>query len=142
MTSLPPEPPAPPPPGDPPQAATTPPPGTIDAESKQMAMLAHLLGALVGFIGPLIIWLIKKDKSPFVDYHGKEALNFSLTLLIGYLITSVAYVGISMVTCGFGAFLPLPLVVWIFQIVFGIIACLKANNGEYYRYPICIRMIP
>lgn len=139
MASLPPEPPPPPAAASP--EAASPPPEAIDAESKQMAMLAHLLGALVGFLGPLIIWLIKKDKSPFVDYHGKEALNFAITLLIGYLITSAVYVVISMVTCGFGAFLPIPLVVYVFQLVYGIIACTKANNGEYYRYPICIRMI-
>src|SRR5437868_1922887 len=52
-------------------------------EEKQMGMLAHLLG-IIGFVGPLIIWLIKKDQSPFVDDQGKEALNFHLTMLIAY----------------------------------------------------------
>src|SRR2546423_4278523 len=56
-----------------------------DEDSKTMAMLAHLLGIL-GFLGPLIIWLIKKDQSPFVNDQGKEALNFHLTLLIGIIV--------------------------------------------------------
>ena len=48
-------------------------------------MLAHLLGALLGFLGPLIIWLVKKDDHPFVAEQSKEALNFQLTLLIWYV---------------------------------------------------------
>src|SRR4051812_11305473 len=58
-------------------------------DDKTMAMLAHLLGIVTGFVGPLIIWLVKKDQSPFVDDQGKEALNFQLTLLIGWLVASV-----------------------------------------------------
>ena len=110
-------------------------------DDRQMAMLAHLLGALFGFLGPLIIWLTKKDTSPFVDDQGKEALNFHLTLLIAYAATSVIWIVFMFVTCGFGAFLPLPLVVSVLQLVFGIIGCTKANAGETYRYPICIRFI-
>src|SRR5215213_6480869 len=67
-----------------------------DKDSKTMAMLAHLLTIFTGFLGPLIIWLMKKDQSPFVDDQGKEALNFQLTLLIGYVIgiaTSCLFVG-------------------------------------------------
>lgn len=116
-------------------------PGGLSPEAKQMAMLAHLLGALFGFLGPLIIWLTQKEKHPFVDDQGKEALNFHLTLLIAYVATSVIYIIISFVTCGFGALLPIPLIVTILQLVFGIIGCTKANNGEYYRYPINIRFI-
>lgn len=110
-------------------------------DDRQMAMLAHLLGALFGFLGPLIIWLTKRDTSPFVDDQGKEALNFHLTLLIAYAATSVIWIVLMFVTCGFGAFLPLPLVVSVLQLVFGIIGCTKANAGEAYRYPICIRFI-
>ncbi len=114
---------------------------TGESDARSMAMLAHLLGALFGFVGPLIIWLVKKDESRFVDDQGKEALNFQLTLLIAYLVSAILYVVISFVTCGIGSFLPLPLIVTIFQLVFGIIGSVKANNGEYYRYPCNIRMI-
>src|SRR5713101_1507943 len=55
-------------------------------DDKTMGMICHFLGIILGIIGPLIIWLIKKDQSKFVDDQGKEALNFQLTLLIGDLI--------------------------------------------------------
>ena len=97
-----------------------------------MAMLAHLLG-LVGFIGPLIIWLIKKDESRFVDQEGKESVNFQITLLIGYVIS-----GITAWVC-IGVFLGIA--IWIIQLVFCIMAGMKANKGQGYRYPICIRFI-
>lgn len=111
------------------------------SDARSMAMLAHLLGALFGFVGPLIIWLVKKDESRFVDDQGKEALNFQLTLLIGYVASVVLYIVISFVTCGIGSFVPLPLIVTVLQLVFGIIGAVTANNGEYYRYPFNIRMI-
>lgn len=100
-----------------------------------MAMLAHLLGAVLGFLGPLIIWLMKKDESAFVNDQGKEALNFHLTLLIAYVVTAVA----ATVTCGILFFLPLA--PWLFQIIFGIIGAVEANKGNAYRYPATIRMI-
>lgn len=113
--------------------------GGITPEGRQMAMLAHLLGALFGFLGPLIIWLTQKDKDPFANDQGKEALNFQLTMLIGYVATTVIGVVLSCVTFGLSSLLPL--VIWVFQLIFGIIAGTKANAGEYYRYPITIRFI-
>jgi uncharacterized Tic20 family protein len=107
------------------------PPPTSD--DRTMAMLAHLLGILTAFIGPLIIWLMKKEQSPFVDDQGKEALNFQLTLLIGW----VASVALSAVCIGF---LLMP-AVFICAIIFGILASVAANKGEAYRYPINIRFI-
>src|SRR5438045_5791307 len=107
------------------------PPATPD--DKTMAMLAHLLGILIGFVGPLIIWLIKKDQSPFVDDQGKESLNFQIMLIIGYVIGSIS----TMVCIGF---LLLP-AVWVFGIVFSIIAALKAKDGIAYRYPVNLRLI-
>src|SRR5262245_24427267 len=116
-------------------------PGGIPPEARQMAMLAHLLGALFGFIGPLIIWLTQREKHPFVDDQGKEALNFQLFLLILYIVTSLLWTVLMFVTCGIGALLPLPLIVTVLQLIFGIIGCTKANAGEYYRYPMTIRFI-
>jgi uncharacterized Tic20 family protein len=115
----------------------------VDKDSRTWGMMAHLsgivasilTGLLGGWIGPLIIWLVKKEDSAFVNDQGKEALNFQITLVIGYII---AY-GITLVTCGL--LFPVLFVPLILQIVFGIIASLKANNGEYYRYPMNIRMI-
>lgn len=107
--------------------------GTPSSDARTMAMVAHLLGALFGFLGPLIIWLIKKDEDEFVDDQGKEALNFQLTLLIGWVISFV----LSWVCIGF---LLIP-IVFLAQIIFGILGAMAANKGERYRYPFSIRMI-
>lgn len=101
-------------------------------DDRTMAMLCHLLG-IVGFIGPLIIWLIKKDESPVVNQHGKEALNFQLSILvysIGAWISAFILIG----------FLLMP-AVGIFSLVMVIISAVKANKGEEVRYPLCIRFI-
>lgn len=106
-----------------------------DKDARMMGMLAHVLGIVLGPIGPLIIWLVKKDESPFVDDQGKESLNFQLT----FLIVWVAVFIITVVTCGIGGLLaPVVLVV---VVVFCILAGVAANNGERYRYPINIRFI-
>lgn len=109
-----------------------------DSDARTMAMLAHLLGALCGFLGPLIIWLVKKDESRFVDDQGREALNFQLTLLIAYVAIVVLHMVTTFATWGV---LPFPLIIGVFQLVFGIIGAVRANNGEYYRYPFSIRFV-
>jgi uncharacterized Tic20 family protein len=103
------------------------------SEDKNLAMFCHLGGWLTGFLVPLIIWLIQKDKSRFVDDQGKEALNFQLTLLIAYAISvplMFVCVGIFLF---FGA--------WIFALVVCIMGTVAASKGERYRYPLCIRFI-
>jgi uncharacterized Tic20 family protein len=116
-------------------------PLSTSADDRQWGMFAHLsalLGLLAGtltFIGPLIVWLIKKDQSKFVDYHGKEALNFQINILIYSLIGWV----IAVVTCFFG--IPVPLLVLIYGIVMPIIAGMAANRGEMYKYPAIFRLI-
>jgi uncharacterized Tic20 family protein len=111
----------------------------LTSDDKQWAMFAHLSAILttytmgMGFLGPLIIWLIKKDQSKFVDDQAKEALNFHLTLLIGELI------GIATVCFIVGIFILIGL--GVFSLVMSLIAGLKANNGEWYRYPLTIRFL-
>lgn len=111
----------------------------IPQAERTQAMLTHL-SALSGFIipfgnivGPLVFWLINKDKMPFVDDQGKEALNFQITMAIASIISAV----LILVIIGF----VLIFAVMIVSVVFTIIATLKANNGEYYRYPLSIRLI-
>lgn len=103
------------------------------SDDRTMAMLAHLLALVSGFLGPLIIWLIKKDESPFVDHHGKEALNFQITMLIAWI---VAFVSI-LILIGF----VLIFVLFIAQLLFPILAAVAANKGETYRYPATLRII-
>ena len=105
------------------------------------AMLAHLLGALLGIIGPLIIYLMKKDESAYIEDQGKEAVNFHITLIIAYVVSSILWTVLAIVTCGIGGFIPLPLAVTVWQLVLGIIASTKASKGEYYRYPATLRLI-
>lgn len=110
-------------------------PATLSKDDKNMGMLAHLLGAFTGFLGPLIIWLVKKEDSAFVEQEGKESLNFQITILIIY----VALVPISIITCGFGGILYLPLFVLV--VVFSILGAMKAKEGIAYRYPFALRLI-
>lgn len=121
----------------PPPPAPEPPPVDADLvqdkDARQMAMLCHLLAIFTGFLGPLIVWLVKKDDHPFIDEQGKEALNFQFTVLIALVGGSV-----SMLLCI--GFLILP-AVWVLNIVFTILATAAANKGEHYRYPISIRFL-
>ncbi|GAA3124657.1 DUF4870 domain-containing protein [Streptosporangium carneum] len=105
-------------------------PGTDDAT---MAMLAHLLGLLTSFIGPLVLYLAKKDESPYVRAQAAEALNFQLTLMIAYVVSWV----LIFVLIGF----LLIFVVWIGSLILMIMAAVAANRGENYRYPMNIRFV-
>ncbi|SEF68695.1 hypothetical protein SAMN05444920_101375 [Nonomuraea solani] len=105
-------------------------PGSDDTT---MAMLSHLLGLLVSFVGPLVIYLMKKDESPYVRDQSAEALNFQITMFIGYAVAGILSIII------IGIFL-LP-VIWVLSLIFHIQAALAANKGENYRYPFSIRMI-
>ena len=120
----------------------TPPTGAVSpipSNERTFGMLCHL-SSLAGyvipfgnFIGPLVIWLIKKEEMPFVDDQGKESLNFQITVVIALLICiPLMFVIIGIIL--------LP-IVGILALVFSIIAAIKANNGEYYRYPLTIRFI-
>ena len=124
-----------------PEAQQQPPAAPLREEKQERtwAMVCHLaaLSALVtgfGFIiGPLVVWLIKKDEYPLVDGNGKEAVNFQLSMLI---YGAVAFV-LCFVLIGF---LLLPAVA-IFDLVMVIISSVKASKGEKVRYPLTIRLI-
>jgi uncharacterized Tic20 family protein len=121
------------------------PPETFDAgqsdkgaptkDNLTMAMLCHLLGALLGILGSLIMWLIKKDDHPFIDDQGKESVNFQLTMLIAHLVAVV----LAVVSCGFLFFAPG--VTYVIGLVLGIMGAVEANQGKWYRYPFNIRFI-
>ena len=105
----------------------------ISQDAKNMAMLCHLLGLLTNFLGPLILWLIKKDEDSFIDKQGKEALNFQITVAIAGIVS-----GLLMFACI--GFILLP-VVCVLDLVFSIVACVKSSKGEDYRYPVSIRLV-
>jgi uncharacterized Tic20 family protein len=111
----------------------------IAQEEKTWGMLAHL-SSLSGFIipfgsllGPLVIWLIKKDTMPFVADQGKEALNFNITVLIAAIISGL----LTLILIGF----LLLAVVGIGWLVLTIMATIAANKGEAYRYPFTWRLV-
>lgn len=123
-----------PPPSDAPEPAAG--PSTEPTkDDRNLAMLAHLLGIFTWFLGPLLIWLLKKDQSPYIDSQGKEALNFQITIGIAYLAVGV----LSCLTLGFGALLG-P-IIWIVAIIFGIMGAVGASRGEPFRYPIAVRLV-
>ncbi len=105
----------------------------VSKDARMWAMFCHLLGLFTCFIGPLIIWLIKKDEDPFIDNQGKEALNFQITVAIAGIVSAV----LTVVCVGFF----LGIAVSIADLVFCILASIKANGGEKYRYPVSIRFI-
>lgn len=114
-------------------------------EEKTAAMWGHL-GGIFNWVGPLIVFLIYKDRSPFVKQESKEALNFQLTSLIGFIVVAIV-LGILGGVLAF-IFPPLALLatgliylVPIYWIVFAIIGAVRVNNGGSYRYPLTIRMI-
>jgi len=110
------------------------PPPIASQDDKTLGMVMHIL-CLVGFpiIGPLIIWLMKKDQSPYLDAQGRELLNFQISYFI-YAMISVVLIA---VLIG----IVLIFAVGIASLVFTIIGLVKAADGKVYRFPLCIRML-
>jgi len=125
------------------------PTGLVSAESpdaKTMGMLAHLLVIFTGFIGPLIIWLVKKDQSPFVNQQGKEALNWGITITIAFvaifvLSFLVVWIPVLGLIVGWMLYCLIGPAIGVCNIVFGILSTITVNKGQPYRYPVCIRLI-
>ena len=113
---------------------------TLTREERNLAMLSHLL-ALTGYVGvplgnivaPLIIYLMKKDESPFVAEQSRESLNFQISMSIYALVSGV----LTLILIGF----LLLAAIWVAGVVLTIIASVKVANGEAYRYPLTIRLI-
>jgi len=108
-------------------------------DANMWAMFCHL-SALVGFIiplgniiGPLVIWILKKDEYPLVNENGKEALNFQISMTI-YIIASIILI---IVVIG----IPLLIALGLFELIAIVIAAIKANDGITFRYPLTIRFI-
>jgi uncharacterized Tic20 family protein len=121
--------------------STTPPPPTppvgpqpmSDSDARLWAMLGQLSGIVLGFIGPLIVMLVFGPRNAFVKSQSTEALNFQITIAIAYVVSIILTLVV------IGAFLLM--IVWVVNIVFCIIAGLKNNSGEEYRYPYTLRLV-
>jgi uncharacterized Tic20 family protein len=134
-----------PPSAQPPQPAPSTPPGP-ESQARTWNMLCHL-SALAGFIipfgnmlGPLLVWQIKKNEIPSVNVHGKAALNFQITVTLAAFIGVVVAVILSFFCVGF-LLIPLVVLIGLAGLVFAIIAGIKANNGEDYKYPFSLNLV-
>ena len=118
-----------------------------------LALLTSWAAGVAGLVGALAVWLLKRDASPFVAEHAREALNFNLSMLLyacaaGAL--AVLLVGMSVLTLGIGLVLTLPagvllalaaVAIALLWLVCSIIATVRAFNGEPYRYPLSLRLV-
>ena len=136
---------APPSAGSPP-FQPAPSPGAAESQARTWNMLCHL-SALAGFIipfgnilGPLLIWQIKKNEIPSTDVHGKAALNFQITVTILVFAGAVGAIILSFIGIGVLLF-PLVFLVGLCGLIFAIIAGIKANNGQDYKYPYSFELV-
>ena len=97
------------------------------------ALSGIFLHAIGHILGPLIVWLIKRADSPEIDAHGKESLNFQLSMLIYNVIAGI----LCIVLIG----IPILILLYILNIVLVIVASIKASEGVLYRYPMTIRFL-
>ena len=120
----------------PPESVTPiPPVAGGSTEDRNLAMLTHLSGIILGFIVPLIVWLVNKDNAAksYLTTESKEALNFQLTVLIGYVICWI----LTFILIG----ALLWFIVWIVNLVFCILAAVAVSSKGSYRYPFAVRLI-
>lgn len=114
----------------------------INRDDKNLAVLAHLLPMFgfmvpgVNIVIPLVIWLLKRDKSLYIEHHARESLNFQITitlLVILWVVLKLMLVGLLL--------LPLVPVIVIVVLIFMVRAAMKAGSGEFYRYPMSLRLV-
>lgn len=117
----------------------------MDNNARLWATLTHLAALSmfftgVGFIlGPFVVWILKRNDYPFVDWHGKESINFQAsTFIYGLALTALTFL-----TCGFGALVAVPagVAIAIADVVLVVLASIAANDGRWYRYPLTIRLL-
>jgi uncharacterized protein len=127
--------------------------GPVSEDDKMWGMFAHLAGGFFHWLGALIVFLVKKNESRFLEHHTKEALNFQITMVLAWIVVVILSCCIQ---CGGGlaavaneflglavrflAFTPYGLL-WAVNLLFSVLAALAAKKGDWYRYPISIRLI-
>jgi uncharacterized Tic20 family protein len=120
---------------------TTPPSTSItSSNTRTWCILCHasaLLGLFFHFLGhifgPLIVWLLKRGDGAEIDAHGKESLNFQLSMLI--------YDAVALILCFVLIGIPILILLWLLNTILVILASIKASEGQLYRYPLTIRFI-
>lgn len=104
----------------------------MNSNDRLLAILSHILTIVpgIGILGPLVIYLVKKDESPFVRDNARESLNFQLTIILLYIILFITLIGML-----------LWWVVWILNVILVIVASIRASDNLVYRYPLSFRLI-
>lgn len=111
-------------------------------EEMNFATLAHISGCAgllgfgyIGFVGPLLIWWLKKDSSSYVEFQAKEAFNFQITILIIAIFCGM----VALFSCG--TLFPVLFLPMVLQLVFGIFSVIEVRKGSPYRYPFNLRLM-
>jgi hypothetical protein len=125
---------------NPPGAAPAP---LSQSDERLWATLVHVGGIIIGFISPLIGYLVLKDRSAFAREHTATALNFQITLAIGHVANFILGIILNIVTLGFWFLVQVLITVALYavNIVFSILAAMAANKGQPYRYPLAITLV-
>jgi uncharacterized Tic20 family protein len=110
---------------------------TASPDDRTMALLLHILGIFTGFLGPLIVWLVKKDSSPFLDQTGRKALNFHFSTLLYAIVCFALMLTLILIPVAFLGFAALA----ILRLVFGVLGCIRASEGQVYAYPLSIKFL-
>lgn len=126
---------------------TVPPTPMLESDARTWAMLLHILavvvmfmsGGFMSFAAPLVIWLLYRQRSALIDFHGRQNLNLQLTVLVVGILAIV----LGVATLGFGFLITLPLfgAYWVYALVVSIIAAARAQSGIYYAIPFAIPFI-
>ncbi len=122
-------------------------PVMVTNEERNWALASHivsLLGYFIGFgefIGPLIIWMVKRNESSFVAHHAKESLNFSLTQMLLLFISLAVFLPLCLIVIGIPLLIFSVSVLFIWHVVAAIIGAVRAGEGELYYYPLTIRFL-
>ena len=117
-------------------------------DEKNLGMLAHLTallgvllgGGMLGFVGPLILYITQREKSSYITFHARESLNHQITFLIFYLLCGCAFFVGSFFCIGFLFLFPLGIAA-LLSFIFEILACIQASRGEWTRIPWSIRFL-
>jgi uncharacterized Tic20 family protein len=104
-----------------------------------LSLLAHIVLSIIAIAIPIIMWSVKKGESPFLDDHGREAINFQISLMIWSVVFALVSIPLGFLTCGVGFIVAL--VPYVLGIVGMIQAATAANRGEFYRYPMTMRFL-
>ena len=123
----------PPAPQDPAGFPQQPHPGVSESDAKMWSLAAHLGGFLLSWVVPLVVYLVYRDRSPFIRQHAAEALNFQITLFIAYVVSALLIV----VLIGMFTFVATA----VLSLIFAVMASVAAANGQPYRYPMTLRVI-